>query len=57
MSAAAVGATTRTKPLRSALRRLAGYIGRNRGYYAVWLATTLAYVAAFAAIRDQPPEE
>ncbi|MFQ5418285.1 MAG: ABC transporter ATP-binding protein, partial [Myxococcota bacterium] len=40
----------KTTPLRSALRRLAGYIGRNRGYYTVWLLTTLAYVAAFAAI-------
>ncbi len=39
-----------TSPLRSALRRLAGYIGRNRGYYAIWLATTLAYVACFVAI-------
>jgi len=39
-----------TAPLRSALRRLAGYIGRNRGYYTIWLATTLAYVAGFVAI-------
>jgi len=39
-----------TSPLRSALRRLGGYIGRNRGYYAIWLATTLAYVAGFVAI-------
>jgi len=39
-----------TSPLRSALRRLGGYIGRNRGYYAVWLAATLAYVATFVAI-------
>jgi len=39
-----------TTPLRSALRRLGGYIGRNRGYYALWLATTLAYVAAFVTI-------
>jgi len=37
-------------PLRSALRRLGGYIGRNRGYYAIWLATTLTYVAGFVAI-------
>jgi ATP-binding cassette subfamily B protein len=39
-----------TSPLRSALRRLLGYIDRNRGYYAVWLATTLAYIATFVAI-------
>jgi len=38
------------RPLRSALRRLFGYINRNRGYYAVWLAATLAYVATFTAI-------
>jgi ATP-binding cassette subfamily B protein len=44
------GAPPGISPLRSALRRLGGYIGRNRGYYAVWLATTLAYVAAFVAI-------
>jgi ATP-binding cassette subfamily B multidrug efflux pump len=40
----------KTSPLRSALRRLGGYIGRNRGYYSIWLATTLAYVAGFVAI-------
>jgi len=40
----------KTTPLRSALRRLGGYIGRNRGYYALWLATTLAYVAAFVVV-------
>jgi ATP-binding cassette subfamily B multidrug efflux pump len=39
-----------TSPLRSALRRLSGYIGRNRGYYAIWLAATLVYVACFVAI-------
>ena len=49
-AAAAVGTEPLTSPLRSALRRLASYVGRNRGYYAVWLATTLAYVAAFVAI-------
>ncbi len=35
---------------RAAARRLASYIGRNRGYYAVWLASTLAYTAGFLAI-------
>jgi len=40
----------RPSPLRSALQRLGGYIGRNRGYYALWLATTLAYVAAFVTV-------
>ena len=35
---------------RSTVRRLSGYIRRNRGYYAVWLATTLGYVAGFVAI-------
>jgi ATP-binding cassette subfamily B multidrug efflux pump len=49
MSAPPVAASRMTS-LRSALGRLLGYIDRNRGYYAVWLATTLAYVATFAAI-------
>jgi ATP-binding cassette subfamily B protein len=35
---------------RAAIRRLASYVGRNRGYYAVWLASTLAYTAGFLAI-------
>ena len=35
---------------RAAVRRLRGYIRRNRGYYAIWLATTLGYVAGFVAI-------
>ncbi len=35
---------------RSTVRRLSGYIRRNRGYYAIWLATTLGYVAGFVAI-------
>ena len=35
---------------RAAFRRLAAYIGRNRGYSAVWLATTLAYTAGFLAV-------
>jgi ATP-binding cassette subfamily B protein len=35
---------------RSAIRRLASYISRNRGYYAVWLASTLAYTAGFLSI-------
>jgi len=38
------------KPVRVALRRLSGYALRNRGYYAVWIATTLAYVAGFVAV-------
>jgi len=46
----AVGALPARSPLRSALRRLGGYVRRNLGYYAVWLATTLAYVATFVAI-------
>jgi ATP-binding cassette subfamily B protein len=52
MSAAApaVEAGTGAAPLRSALRRLAGYVGRNRGYYAVWAATTLGYVAGSVAV-------
>jgi ATP-binding cassette subfamily B protein len=37
-------------PVRVALRRLRGYALRNRGYYAIWAATTLAYVAGFVAI-------
>jgi ATP-binding cassette subfamily B protein len=49
-AAATAGMPPRTSPLRSALSRLAGYIRRNLGYYAVWLATTLAYVASFVAI-------
>ena len=36
--------------VRVALRRLRGYALRNRGYYAVWIATTLAYVAGFVAV-------
>jgi ATP-binding cassette subfamily B multidrug efflux pump len=35
---------------RAALRRLVAYIGRNRGYYALWLASVLLYVAGFLAI-------
>jgi len=49
-AAATAGMPPRTSPLRSALLRLAGYIRRNLGYYAVWLAMTLAYVAAFVSI-------
>jgi ATP-binding cassette subfamily B protein len=37
-------------PIRVALRRLRGYALRNRGYYAVWIASTLAYVAGFVAV-------
>jgi ATP-binding cassette subfamily B multidrug efflux pump len=35
---------------RAALRRLVAYIGRNKRYYAVWLASTLAYTAGFLAV-------
>jgi ATP-binding cassette subfamily B protein len=35
---------------RAAWRRLRGYVARNRGLYAFWLASTLAYTAAFVAI-------
>jgi ATP-binding cassette subfamily B protein len=37
-------------PVRVALRRLSGYALRNRGYYAIWIASTLAYVAGFVAV-------
>ena len=48
--------------VRVALRRLRGYVLRNRGYYAVWTATTLAYVAGFVAVpmllsQSDPPLE
>jgi len=36
--------------VRSALRRLAGYIGRHPVFYGVWLVTTLLYVGGFVAI-------
>lgn len=35
---------------RAAARRLLSYIGRNKGYYSVWLASTLAYSGGFVAI-------
>jgi ATP-binding cassette subfamily B protein len=35
---------------RAAWRRLRGYVARNRGRYAFWLASTLAYTAGFLAI-------
>ncbi|MCH7708446.1 MAG: ABC transporter ATP-binding protein [Myxococcales bacterium] len=35
---------------RAAWRRLAAYVGRNKGYYAFWLATVIAYTVAFLAI-------
>jgi ATP-binding cassette subfamily B protein len=35
---------------RAAWLRLRRYVARNRGYYAFWLATTLAYTAGFVAI-------
>ena len=56
MSAAARsdGATTTTGSAasgrRSAWRRLVAYIGRNRGYYGLWMASVLLYVAGFLAI-------
>ena len=37
-------------PVRVALRRLSGYAQQNQGYYAVWIASTLAYVAGFVAV-------
>ena len=36
--------------VRSALRRLAGYVSRHPVYYGVWLIATLAYVAGFVAV-------
>ena len=35
---------------RSALRRLASYIARNKRYYSVWLAVTLVYTLGFVAL-------
>jgi ATP-binding cassette subfamily B protein len=35
---------------RSALRRLAGYVGRHPAYYGIWLVATLVYVAGFVTI-------
>jgi ATP-binding cassette subfamily B protein len=35
---------------RAAWLRLRGYVARNRGLYAFWLASTLAYTAGFVAI-------
>ncbi len=35
---------------RAAWLRLRGYVARNRGLYALWLASTLAYTAGFVAI-------
>ena len=35
---------------RAAWRCLAAYVGRNKGYYAFWLATVIAYTVAFLAI-------
>jgi len=45
-----MSAASERAPVRVALRRLGGYVLRNRGYYAVWTATTLAYVAGFVAV-------
>ncbi len=45
-----MNATAERSPVRVALRRLRGYVLRNRGYYAVWTATTLGYVAGFVAV-------
>jgi ATP-binding cassette subfamily B protein len=41
---------TAARGRRAAVRRLASYIARNKRYYAVWLATTLAYTAGFLAV-------
>ena len=35
---------------RAAWRRLSSYVRRNKGFYAFWLVTVLAYTAAFLAI-------
>ena len=35
---------------RAAVRRLAAYIARNKGYYALWLGSVLLYVVGFVAI-------
>jgi ATP-binding cassette subfamily B multidrug efflux pump len=48
MSEPAIGTAARGR--RAAVRRLASYVGRNKRYYAVWLATTLAYTAGFLAV-------
>ncbi len=47
MSSPATGAAAGR---RSALRRLVSYVRRNRGYYAIWTLTTLAYTAGFLSI-------
>jgi len=47
---AAPGLGTAAAGRRSALRRLVAYIRRNKRYYAVWLASTLAYTAGFLAV-------
>jgi ATP-binding cassette subfamily B protein len=39
-----------TSGARSALRRLVGYVNRNRGYYGIWMVVTLGYVAGFVAV-------
>jgi len=48
--AGAAAIPARPSGARSALRRLARYVGRNRGYYGVWLVVTLGYVAGFVAV-------
>lgn len=45
-----MSAGTAPSGVRSALRRLAGYIGRHPLYYGVWMALTLVYVAGFVII-------
>ena len=49
-AAATAAAAGSGSGVRSALRRLAGYVGRNRGHYAVWVVVTLGYVAGFVAV-------
>jgi ATP-binding cassette subfamily B protein len=48
--AAADAAPSARSGRRVAWRRLRGYVARNRGLYAFWLASTLAYTAGFVAI-------
>jgi len=37
-------------PVRIALARLGSYVGRNRGYYALWASLTLCYVVLFVSV-------
>ncbi len=49
-SAPQAGAPGAGSGRRAAWLRLRGYVARNRGLYAFWLASTLAYTAGFVAI-------